>query len=410
MDAKKLFAQALGDLGEWAIISIEFKVDEEKNRELHIHLDFPKGTKFADSEGALCRVHDTDSYTWRHLNFFQHRAYLHARVPRIITGDGSVKTVTVPWAKRNGGFTALFECYVMELIKLEMTPSAVAELVGEYPGRIWYLFNRVVEKEGLPNNDDSGITKVGVDETSSKKGHNYITIAVDMEEERVFKVVEGKDSAAVKAIAEHLAENGSPVSEVTDVCIDMSPAFIKGAGEEFPNAKLTFDRFHVTQAVNKAMDKVRRLERKEFEALKGHKYTFLRNVEDLKDDRLAELVRMINLYPTLGTAYRLKELFRELWDFADSVQAKTFLDDWYRQVEKSGIFPFQEAMKTIRNHEDGILQAMNSQLTNGILEGINSLVQLAKKRARGFRNPRYFRNMIYFLCGKLKFNYPYNFA
>lgn len=416
MGSKELFSQALGDTLPWEITEINFKKassaesDEAGELELHLTLDFARGSEFSDAEGEACKAYDTKWYTWRHLNFFQFKTLLHARVPRIIRPDGSISTITVPWGRRNGGFTMLFERFVLELIRAEMTPSAVAKLVGESPKRIWDMFNTIVEREGLPNNDDSGITEVGFDEKAWQKGHTYITIAVDMEKKRVFKIVQGRDSDAVKEVAEHMKAKGSPPEKVTDVSIDMSKAYIKGAREYFKAAEVSFDRFHVMKVVNKALDKVRALERKEFDALKGHKYTVLKNPESLSEKKLKELVDMLKLYPTIGIVYMLKELFRELWLFEDRDSAKTFLHDWYRLVEKSGSFPMQKAMKTIKNHEEGILRSVESRLTNALLEGMNSKIQLAIARARGYKNIRYIKNMIYFLCGDLKFNYPYVFS
>lgn len=95
--------------------------------------------------------------------------------------------------------------------------------------------------------------------------------------------------------------------------MDMSPAFMAGVGKAFPKAKITFDRFHVVKPINETMDTVRKLERREHEALKGHKYTFLKDWDRLSDKRRLELVKLIDDYPTLGEAYRLKALFNDLW-------------------------------------------------------------------------------------------------
>lgn len=405
MDIKQLFAIALGDIAPWQIQTIEFKQLDEKVRELHIELDFPPGSLFIDNHGIPCKAYDTERHTWRHLNFFEHRCFLHARVPRIVDSKGDVRKVTVPWARRNTGFTLMFEAYIMTLLELEMSPSSVADLVKVWPQRIWDVFNRYV---GLAKSrgDDSGIEGVGIDETSRAKGHDYVTVGVDLAQRRVFKVVPGKDAAAVRVLADHLDAQGSPPERVGQVCIDMSPAFISGVSASFPNAQITFDRFHVMKEVNKALDELRKLEQKECKDLKGHKYTLLSNPVNLSDKRQAELAELLKLYPKIGEGYRLKTLFREFWEFEDPAKAERFLKDWCRQAEKSGIFPFQKAVNTVKAHWSGIVNFIKSQITNGILEGINSKIQLAKKRARGYRNVNNFINMIYFLCGKLKLAYP----
>jgi transposase len=119
---------------------------------------------------------------------------------------------------------------------------------------------------------------------------------------------------------------------------------------------------------------------------------------------------MITLYPVLGQAYRLKELFNDLWDMPDKQAATAFLTDWCEQVRKAGIAAFNKFANTLRAHWSGIIEFVESHINNGILEGINSKVQLAKRRARGYRNINNYINMIYFLCGKLNFAYPRYFT
>jgi transposase len=404
MNSKEIFAMALGDLGPWQLSKIRFEVGDSGSKTLHLDLDFPPGSEFMDSRGELCKAHDTAMRTWRHLNFFEHQCYLNARVPRIKNQAGEVKTVTVPWASKNSGFTLLFEAYAMSLIECEMPVSSVAELVGEHDQRIWNIFHRHV-RAARRRTDYSGITKVGVDETSSKRGQEYVTLGVDLDKRRVFEAVEGKDAATIAALAVFLEDNGSAFDEVEQVSIDMSPAFICGCTEFLPEAEITFDRFHVTNVVQKALDDLRKIERAECKALKGHKYTLLKNPENLKEHKKVDLQALITLYPKIGEGYRLKELLREFWQFDDLPKAERFLEDWCDQAYRSAIFPFQKAANTIKAHWSGILNYVKSKISNGILEGINSKVQLAKRRARGYRNKNNFISMIHFIAGKLQFNH-----
>ena len=165
--------------------------------------------------------------------------------------------------------------------------------------------------------------------------------------------------------------------------MDLSPSFIAGAAESFPDAQITFDRFHVVKLLNEAMNQVRIIERKEHDELKGHKYTFLRNRENLSDAKEKSLAEMITLYPTLGEAYRLKVLFNDLWEMPDKPAADAFLRLWCAEVETAKIPAFMKFANTVRAHWSGIIHFVESHITNGILEGINSKIQLAKRRARG---------------------------
>lgn len=219
-------------------------------------------------------MHDTVERCWQHLNFFEHTCFLHCRVPRIRTPSGKVETVSVPWARPGSGFTLLFEALAMALIEREMPVNRVAEMLRVNPQRIWTVFNHWV-CEGRKQDDPSAITRLDVDETSTRKGHHYITVGVDLDARRVVHVTEGKGKETLSHIQKHLASHEVKPNQITDVSIDLSPAFIAGVGESFPEAAITFDHFHVTQLLNKAMDKVRKQERKEHADLKGHKYTFL---------------------------------------------------------------------------------------------------------------------------------------
>jgi transposase len=404
MNSSHLLEMALGIHSPWEIVNSKLE-DLPGGKELHIHIDFKRGSRFANEAGELCEVHDTIQKTWRHLNFFEHACYLHCRVPRIKGEDDKVKLVEVPWSRSGSGFTLLFEAYVMTLIESEMPINKIGRLINENPHRLWTIFNYWI-KRAYTADKPKAPKKLGLDETSKKKGHDYITLAVDLDERRVLHVTEGKDKNAVKSVKIYLESKGVEVNKVRDVSMDMSPSFISGAREYFPKSEIHFDRFHVVKLLNEAMNKVRQAERKEHDALKGHKYTFLKNRNNLSDNKRKALAELITLYPTLGEAYRLKELFNDLWELDDEEEATQFLVDWCKEVEKTDIAPFKQFVKTVKAHWTGIINFCEKEINNGVLEGINSKVQLAKRRARGYRCTENFINMIYFLCGKLKFDYP----
>lgn len=409
MNSDALFGIALGLQAPWEVTEVSFKAAAGQRRELHLRIGFASGSKFKDDTGVDCAVHDTVERQWQHLNFFEHHCFLHCRVPRITTSNGRVRNADVPWSRAGSGFTLLFEAFALALIEREMPVSRVAQILGVNPQRIWTVFAHWVDKARLAD-DPSSITKLGVDETSSKKGHSYVTIGVDLDASRVVHAVEGKGKECLAGIAKHLAFKGVPSEQIKQLSMDLSPAFIAGAKESFASAQITFDRFHVVKLLNEAMNKVRMDERKEHAALKNHKYTFLRNKVNLSDKKRQALDEMITLYPTLGVAYRLKELFNDLWMMPNKQAATVFLTDWCEQVQEAKIPAFQRFANTVKSHWSGIIHFIESNITNAILESINSKIQLAKRRARGFRNINNYINMIYFLCGKLNFAYPRYFT
>jgi transposase len=270
----------------------------------------------------------------------------------------------------------------MALIEREMPVSRVAEIMRVNPQRIWYLFDHWITR-ARETDDPSAITQLGIDETSTRKGHHYVTLGVDMDTRRVIHVSEGKGKQAVREIRQHLENKGVLPAQIQQASMDLSPAFIAAVSEDFPNAKITFDRFHVVKLLNEAMDTVRKAERKEHILLKGHKYTFLKNPDQLSTKQQEQLAEMTTLYPMLGQAYRLKTLFNDLWDMPDKKSAHQFLIKWCAEVNFWKIPSFMDFGKTLVGHWYGILQFFESRLTNGLLEGINHKVQLAKRRARG---------------------------
>ena len=388
----------------WKVAECQFDVNQER---LNIHLDFLKGSQFScpACDQADCAVHDTKEKSWRHLNFFQHETYMTARVPRIKCSNCGVRLINVPWARAGSEFTLLFEAYIM-ILAPSMPVKRIAELVSEHDTRLWRMIQHHVD-EAREEADYSDVKKVGVDETSSKRGHNYVSLFVDLEKQKTIFATEGKDSATVELFKDDLSKHHGDPEAIVDVSCDMSPAFIKGVEENLINAAITFDKFHVLKGLNEAVDEVRRQEQKDHPELKNSRYIFLKNPENLTDKQANRLedIKLKNLNLKTMRAYQIRLNFQELW-LQPPDQAEAFLKKWYFWATHSRLEPVKEAAYTIKRHWDGVLNWFESRINNGILEGFNSLVQAAKARARGYRTTEYLITMIYLITGKLRFNLP----
>ena len=259
-----LFGMALGIAAPWVVTRSAF---DAAARRLDIHLDFAKGSRFAcpGCGAASCPAYDSENKSWRHLNFFQHEAYLHARVPRIACEQCGVKQVAVPWARTDSGFTLLFEALIMAMVQA-MPVAAAARMINEWDTKLWRVIHHYVDA-GRRRADHSDVTRVAFDETAARRGHNYVTLFVDLLRRRVLFVADGKEAATVAAFAEHLAAHGGDPAAIAEVGIDMSPAFIAGTAESLPNAAITFDKFHLVKLINEAVEKVRRAEQKQEQPL-----------------------------------------------------------------------------------------------------------------------------------------------
>ena len=402
MDERGLFRVALGLDEPWEVRKIEFSAE---NQRLDIYLDFPRGSKFPCPE---CKdasgVYDTAEHRWRHLNFFQHTTYLHARHPRVECDEHGVRRVMVPWARPGAGFTLLFEALIMVLAKNGLTPNAIARLIGEHDTRIWRVLEHYVDAS-LAKQDQSEVTRVGVDETSRAKGHDYVSIFADMDERKVIFVADGKTHETVQEFKGNLEVHDGKGDNVTDFSLDMSKAFIKGILEEFKNAHLTFDKFHVIKLMNDAVDQVRRQEQQTRPELKKTRYIWLKNEQNLTENQRD--VFNASKLSTLKTAraYRIRETLQDLYGQEYEV-AEDFLTWWYFWATHSRLPPVIKVAKTIKAHWQGVMRWFVSRLNNGFMEGINSLVQATKARSRGYRSTRKMKVMIYLIAGKLDFDLP----
>lgn len=415
-----LFATAIGLQKPWYISKVDF--DAEKRR-LDIYVDFEKGSKFEyegkDTEGNPVKgrfgVHDTRKKTWRHLNFFEHECYLHCRVPRVKLDNGKVKTCNPPFSGLNNGFTQLFEALLLQLCK-SMPIAQVSNLTNESEHKLWEMLDRYIIA-GRKVEVFADIKSVGVDETAKAKGHNYITIFADLKKKRVIYVTEGKDNTTVKRFVKDLEEHGGIASQIKEVSCDLSRAFIKGVGENLPEAEITFDKFHVVKILNTAVDKVRRQEIKTQTILKNARYVVLKNPENLtkKQKKKLEELQLSKLNLKTMRAMHIRENFQEIYGSRSKEEFEDLLKKWYFWATHSRIPQMIKVAKTIKTHWAGIVSWYESRINNGILEGINSIVQAVKARARGYRTMQNFSNIIYLLKGDLNFSianpsYPLNFT
>jgi transposase len=398
----ELFQASLGLKEPWYVTDIRF--NSEGNR-IDIYIDFKKGAHFLcpSCQQQECGVYDTKDRTWRHMNFFQHAAYIHARVPRIWCDKCEIKTITPPWARSGSSFTFLFEAYVVTLAR-EMPVNAIARLVGEHDTRLWRVIRYYVE-DARSRVSMEHLISVAVDETSAAKGHSYVTVFTDIENAKVLFVTPGKDAQTLEAFRQDLiAHHGDPQT-VEQFCSDLSPAFISGIEKHFPSSSLTFDKFHISKLLGDAVDQVRRSEQRSHPELKRTRYAWLKNPANLTEEQQLQIQHLSKIHLKTAKAYQIRLTFQDFWQQTKE-NAEAFLNHWYFWATHCRLEPMIKAAKTIRKHQKGILEWFRSRITNGLSEGLNSLIQSTKRKARGYRSVRNFITMIYLTLGKLDFRLP----
>jgi transposase len=398
-----LFQLALGLVPPWLVKAAKFDADKKR---LDLEIDFTTGGRFPcpDCKAADCPTHDTVMKTWRHLDFFQHQAFLTARTPRIKCKTCGVKQINVPWARPGSGFTLLFEAYAMTLIT-HMPVAAVARLVGCHDTRLWRIVFHYVDA-ALKRIDLADLKRVCIDETAAKRGHDYITLFVDIDKRCVVFIADGRDADTVRQFADHVDAHNSDASRIKEVCIDMSGAFIKGVTENLTEAEITFDKFHAVKLVSDGVDKVRRIESKSRPELKRSRYVWLKNEANLTAAARDMLGTLSRLHLKTGRAYQMRLAFQDIYKEPTRGWAELMLDRWDSWVMHSRLQPMKDVARTIRRHRDGILAWFDSRIANGLIEGINSLVQAAKAKARGYRSSRTLKAMTYLIAGKLDLRLP----
>jgi transposase len=396
----ELFQSALGLVEPWEVVDVEF---DAERRQLDLRIDFPKGSRFpcpeCDREG--CKVHDTETQTWRHLNFFEHEAYLHARVPRVECPEHGVKRVKVPWARERSDFTLLFEALVMALVK-EMPVAAIGRLVGEYDKKIWRVVHHYVD-QAVEAQDLAELEQLGIDDTSFRRGQSYVSVFCDLDpgERRAVFVAEGRDQQTVEQFAGFLAEHGGAPENVKEVCQDMSQAYLAGVRDNLTQAQVTFDRYHVKQKLSEAVDTVRRAEAKEHkELLKNTRYLWLKRPKNLTPKQLDWLDQLLAQPLQTVRAYEQALKFDDFYELSADA-AEEYLRRWVQEAKATELEPLIAFAEMLESHWQGVIRWHHSRVSNGLLEGLNSLIQAAKRRARGYRSSRNYKAMIYLVAGKL---------
>lgn len=405
----------MGLSSPWKVVSTDF---DPGAKSLEIRIDFERGARFADPEtGEPCPVHDTVQRSWEHLRFFEHRTTIRARVPRIKTPSGAAITVEVPWAKPNGGFTLLMEAFLLTMAKV-LPVAEVARQTGVSQDRIWHLI-RIRVDAAWKETDWSSIERLGVDETSTRKGHKYGTVFIEIEgvetsrghgaakAARLLLFTPGKDKETFTEFVAELERREVAPSQITEIAMDMSKAFIAGAGEHFPDAQICFDRFHVMKLCGEATDKVRKEVAMESGGLpKGALWALRGNPENLREEQRELRAEICKEHAKIARCLSIREFLADLWNYQTVEDAGEHFDSVVSWCSRSRLEPFVKLGRTLKRHRDGILGYFKNYTTSAAIEAVNGLLQLARARARGYRTFRNFQAMAYWIAGSLTIHKP----
>ena len=406
---EEMFAQSIGMTDPWEIKRAEF--DEEK-REVHVYVSARKTAKYPCPEcGKLCNRYDDEETerVWRHGDVVFFPCYVHCRRPRIKCGK-SIHVVTAPWARPGSRYTLLFESYAMLLVQA-MPVNQARKLLRishtSLTGILRYWVRKAVDEMDLSN-----VRAVCVDETSFKKGQSYVTVICDAKARKVIDVEEGRDAQTVIRFSYKLEEKGGNCEKINVYVSDMSLAYEIAKEECFPNALQVIDKFHVKQKMLEAMDEVRQEEqgKKTSKSRKSGKKLLMIPESRQTEQQREKVAELSKKYPKTGRAFRMVQGLDEMYRCEKPEEAEAVFKRLISWLRRSRLEPMKKVANTLKEHKQTILAYFHHRVTNAIAEGINSLIQAAKRKARGFRTFIGYECMIYLVVGKLKLSCPSLFA
>jgi len=411
-----LFTSALGLQPPWVVEDV--KLDTPKRR-----IDFEIGCQTKRLACPACGaatqpVHDRLRRSWRHLDFFQFEAWLHCDVPRVACGAcGKTTQASVPWARPGSGFSAAFEALALTLC-LDLPVRQAADLLRCKDKRLWRRIALYVE-QARALEDFTGVQIVGIDETSLRRGQDYITVVHDLDAKRLLFATEGRDHQTVVEFTEDLKAHGGDPAEVRHVCMDMSAAYAKGVALALPDAQISYDRFHVVSMAIEAMDQVRRTEMTEDapavrsvlgaddrKTLKQLLWGMRRNPDGWSRRQLDAMHWLQRSTLKSARAWRLKMALREVYAAArihnNPEQAGVDLRAWLSWARRCRLEPFKKLAATLKERFEAVVRGMVDHRSNAFVEAMNGLLQQAKRAARGFRTSQNFIAIAYLRMSKLK--------
>ena len=413
---ESLFTSALGLVPPWEVAKVD--LDTARRR-----IDFEVRCSAAVLACPHCgaaeqRIHDRLRRSWRHLDFFQFEAWLHADIPRVACAScGKTSQASVPWAREGSGFTALFEALALALCR-ELPVRQAAALLRCADKQLWRRIEHYVD-EARARDDMSTVVIVGIDDTSLHRGQSYITVVHDLDAKRLLFATAGRDHQTVVDFAADLKAHGGEPEQVRHVCQDMSAAYAKGVGQALPNAAISYDRFHVVAMANEAMDKVRQAEMRDEQAtvtqalgsadrktLKGLMWGMRKNPSGWTRAQTNAMHWLQQSSLKSARAWRLKMALREVYARAaasnDGQLARADLKAWLSWARRSRLEPFKKLAKTITERVEAVVRGMTDNRSNAFVEAMNGLLQQAKRAARGFRTASNFIAIAYLRMSKLK--------
>lgn len=342
---------------------------------------------------------------WRHGDCLFYPCYVHCRRPRIKCENHKTKVVEAPWARKNSRFTLSFEGYAM-LILADMPILKASKILRCNEKSLTRILRHWVKK-AVDEDKLGDVSSLAIDETSFKRGQSYVTVVIDAEKRRVIDVEEGRGEQQVIDFSYKLEKKGGSCDKITFVSSDLSASYRSGIQFCFPQAKHTVDKFHVKKLLLDAMDEVRRSEQQSLRLKnKINRKLFMIPERKQSEAQREKVEKLSKEYPKTGRAFKMVQGIDTVYASDNIEMAEERLNQLYLWMRKSRLEPMKKTATTLRNYSVEILNIFRSRVTNAICEGINSMIQAAKRKARGYHTFEGFSSMIYLIASKLQLACP----
>lgn len=385
----------------WEIVSAQLDPSKET---IFVELKYKKTMKMLCPDcGTNCtgHIYDHNERIWRHKDLCEYRTLVHANVPRVRCKKcDTIVLIDVPWADKQMRITKAFERHLVNGCIL-MPISDVRQLYHVSWYTVCNALERTIEK-CQKEKSYQDIKYIGIDEIAIHKGHEYLTVVYDLAKSEVIWM--GKDRTYA-TVLEFISWFGAErLKQLDAVCCDMWDPFIKALTQFVDPSKIVFDKFHIKQHLNKAVDSVRKMEHKDLLAegcddLQHTKYLWLKNHDRLSWQQHITFKELQKKNLKVFRAYELKELFTHFWNYSLTGCAERFFKDWYWAATHSRLEPIIRVAKMLKRYWYGVISYIKQPVTNATSEGINSKIRVFTKRAFGFKTYEMFRNIVFLGCG-----------
>lgn len=353
----------------------------------------PKCGQIAPRERRVTKV-------MRDLPILDRNTYLSCEIYNVKCPNCGIRRERLDFVDRCSRLTIRLEQFIFSLVCM----STVKDVAGKFE-MSWETVKNIDKKylaAKFGKIDYGDLKRVSIDEIANHKGHDYLTIVMDLDKGRVIWVGEGRKEEDIDKFYATLTDEQK--NNIEAVSIDMWPAYINSAKKHCPQADIVFDKFHIVKKFGDVITKLRATEYRKAETkddkqiLKGTKWLLLKNKSNLESDAKKELKQLLDLNENLAAAYILKEKLATIWDYKNIGWAKRAINEWIRIAEESDIRGVKAFIKTIKKHEYGILNHCKQPISNGKIEGTNNKIKVLKHRCYGFHDVEYFKLKILEAC------------